>query len=293
MYKILLFYKYTRISDPKSLRDVQQRLCGKLGIKGRILVSKEGINGTVGGKKSSIKKYIEETSKIEGFSDIEWKMSESETIGFPKLRVLIRDEIVTLDLKRKGKDVKLKHKADYIEPNELLQMYEKGEDFIMIDARNEYESRIGKFKNAIVPDIDNFREFPSFVKKIESLKDKTIVTYCTGGIRCEKASAYLKEKGFRNVRQLHGGIHRYADTTGGKNFKGEMYVFDERVNIPVNKINPKNIAKCHHCNTQVSRYINCCNAECNLQLICCGPCDSKYSGGCSQACQENSRYSSI
>jgi len=183
--------------------------------------------------------------------------------AFPKLKVVVRDEIGTLGLKKTNKDVNIKNTAEYIEPDQLKNLYEKGEEFIIIDARNEYESRIGKFKNAIVPDINNFRDFPDFVKKIEHLKNKPIVTYCTGGIRCEKASAYLKEQGFKNVKQLHGGIHEYSDQTDGENFDGEMYVFDARVHMAVNYKNPKVISTCVHCENKITRYINCSNKICN------------------------------
>ncbi|MCA9390171.1 rhodanese-related sulfurtransferase [candidate division WWE3 bacterium] len=287
---VLLYYKYTDIEDPEDLKEKQKIICERLGITGRILIAEEGINGTVGGTFEALDQYMSETMCYPGLSDIEWKISEGNDQTFPKLRVVVRPEVVTLGLKERGKDVSLKHKAHYIEPDELLRLYESGEEFTIIDARNEYEGRIGKFKDAIVPDIDNFREFPEFVASIEHLKNKPVVTYCTGGIRCEKASSYLKEQGFTDVRQLHGGIHRYADTTGGKYFDGEMYVFDGRVHVPVNQVNPTVISECHHCGTKVARYVNCCNAKCNLQFICCESCETEYGSGCSRECQKNSRF---
>lgn len=290
MHKILLYYKYTTIDNPEHLQKQQKKLCKNLGIKGRILISDEGINGTVCGSKDAVNTYMTETEKYPGLEDIEWKISDGPEDAFPKLRVVVREEVVTLGLKEKGHDVSLENSAPYIEPEELMQLYENNEEFTIIDARNEYEGRIGKFHNALVPDIENFREFPEFVEKIEDLKDKPVVTYCTGGIRCEKASAYLREKGFKNVRQLHGGIHRYADKTGGKYFDGEMYVFDKRVHTPVNSVNPNVISECIHCNEKVARYINCCNAECNKQIIVCETCDKEYGGGCSRECQQKSRY---
>lgn len=290
MYKILLYYKYTHITDPEDLKQKQLELCKRLNIKGRILIAEEGLNGTVGGTPEALDQYMAETMVYPGLEDIEWKISDSKENAFPKLRVVVRPEVVTLGLEKFGKDVDLSHKANYIEPEDLLNMYESGEEFTIIDARNEYEGRIGKFRDAIIPDIDNFREFPEFVASIEHLKNKTVVTYCTGGIRCEKASAYLKEQGFEDVRQLHGGIHRYADKTGGKYFDGEMYVFDARVHTPVNSVNPTVISECHHCNEKVARYVNCCNAQCNKQFICCESCEKDFGGGCSGDCQQKSRY---
>lgn len=284
MHKILLYYKYTNIENPEDLQEKQKELCKRLDIKGRILVSPEGINGTVGGEQKSVEEYMKTTNEYPGLEDMEWKISEGPVNSFPKLRVVIREEIVTLGLKRKDMDVNLAHKAEYIEPEELKKMYERKEDFVIIDGRNEYEGRVGKFKNAIVPNIKAFREFPKFVKTIEHLKDKQIITYCTGGIRCEKASTYLKEQGFKKVKQLHGGIHRYSDLTGGENFEGEMYVFDNRVTTKVNHVNPTVIGNCHHCETKVSRFINCKNAECNQQIICCEKCEDSYKGCCSKKC---------
>lgn len=191
---VLLYYKYTDIEDPEDLKEKQKIICERLGITGRILIAEEGINGTVGGTFEALDQYMSETMCYPGLSDIEWKISEGNDQTFPKLRVVVRPEVVTLGLKERGKDVSLKHKAHYIEPDELLRLYESGEEFTIIDARNEYEGRIGKFKDAIVPDIDNFREFPEFVASIEHLKNKPVVTYCTGGIRCEKHQVTLKNR---------------------------------------------------------------------------------------------------
>ena len=290
MHKILLYYKYTPIEDPDDQKNKQKEICQRLNIKGRVLIAKEGLNGTVGGTAEALDQYMAETMCYPGLKDIEWKISDGAEDAFPKLRVVVRPEVVTLGLKKEGDDVDLSKKANYIEPEELLDLYESEEEFTIIDARNEYEGRIGKFRNALVPDIDNFREFPEFVASIEHLKNKPVVTYCTGGIRCEKASAYLKERGFEDVRQLHGGIHHYSDTTGGKYFDGEMYVFDGRVHTQVNRVNPTIISKCHHCGEKVARYVNCCNAECNLQFICCESCDKEYGSGCSRECQQKSRF---
>lgn len=290
MHTILLYYKYTNIENPEQLQKQQKKLCKELGIKGRILISEEGINGTVSGTPEATAEYMKTTNAYPGLEDMEWKISQGPEDAFPRLRVVVRDEIVTLGLKKDGKDVSLENSAEYIEPEELLTLYENNEDVVVIDARDEYEGRIGKFKNAIIPDIETFREFPRFVEEIKDLKDKPVVTYCTGGIRCEKASAYLKEQGFKNVRQLHGGIHRYSEKTGGKHFEGEMYVFDKRVHTPVNTVNPTIISECHHCGTKVARYINCCNAQCNRQFICCEQCDIEYGSGCSRECQQKTRF---
>jgi len=291
MFKILLYYKYTKIEDPQAFRDAQFVLCNKLSLKGRILISGEGINGTLAGLEAEVNEYVIETEKALG--KIEWKISYDEKQVFPRLRVVVRDEIVTLGLKRNEGDVNIEDKAQYIEPKELAKLFDSGEEFYVLDARNEYETRIGKFKNTIDLKINNFRDFPEAVKKIENMKDKKIVSICTGGVRCEKASAYLREQGFKNVQQLHCGIVTYGEETGGKDFQGTCYVFDDRIHVPVNNVNPEIISECEHCGVKIARYINCCNAQCNKQFICCEECDAKFEGGCSEECQKKSRFKKV
>ncbi len=283
--KILLYYKYVPLANVEELKVWQREMCQRLGIRGRILLSHEGINGTAAGTEESMDAYMEETMRRSEFADLEWKVSWADEQVFPKLRVVVRDEIVTLGLAKSGDDVAISSKADYIEPQELRDLYEKEEDFIIIDARNNYEAKIGKFKNALTPDIRNFRDFPAFVESITKYKDKNVVTYCTGGVRCEKASAYLREQGFANVRQLHGGIHEYGEKTGGKFFEGEMFVFDKRLHVPVNTENPTVVTECQYCASPISRYIDCSVVSCNSLFICCQSCQEEHHGACSEGCE--------
>jgi len=285
-YKILLYYKFVEIKDPSTFREEQFAFCKKHNINGRILISKEGINGTCSGLGEDIDKYMADIEARQEFIDIEWKISYSDEQVFPKLRVVVREEIVTFKT-----DIDISKAAKYIEPKELSKLYDKNEEFVIIDGRNEYEARIGKFKNALIPNINNFREFPEwFAKNRDKFKDKKVITYCTGGIRCEKLSAYLVEQGLEDVHQLHGGIFKYGEEAGGKDFEGLMYVFDNRIVVPVNSVNPEIISECFHCDKKVARFINCCNAECNKQFICCEDCNAEFEGGCSADCQLKSRF---
>ena len=291
-FKILLYYKYIPLQNPELIKNQQKELCERLGIKGRILISAEGINGTCAGEEKEILEYIQATTTIPEFADIEWKVSWAESQVFPRLRVVVRDEIVTLGVKKTGMDVSLQNKADYIQPEELKELYENNEDFVILDARNLYEAEIGKFKNALVPPIDNFRDFPEFVEKnLAPYKDKNVVTYCTGGVRCEKASAFLREKGFTHVRQLHGGVHDYAEKTGGKYFEGELFVFDKRLHVPVNTIDPTILTTCKFCEKPVTRYVDCIVPMCDEFLICCESCEKLNILACSLACEQ--RFSKI
>lgn len=278
VYKVLLYYKYVAIEDTESLRLRQRELCERLNLRGRIIIADEGINGTVAGIEKNVNEYMEETRKYAGLFDLEFKVSDADKQVFPRLRILVRDEIVTLGIKDAGQ------KAEYIEPDELLEMYEHKKDFVIIDARNLYEAEIGKFKNAVVAPINNFREFPKFVKKMAKYKNREVITYCTGGVRCEKASALLIQNGFKNVKQLHGGIHEYGEKVGGKYFDGEMFVFDDRLHVPVNKINPEVITKCIYCDQSIARYIDCSVKSCDSLFICCEECQINYNGTCSTGC---------
>ena len=284
-YKILLYYKYVTLDNPEAIKQWQKELCQKLDLKGRILVSTEGINGTLAGEEAQVNQYIEETATRDEFKDMEWKVSWADEQVFPKLRVVVRDEIVTLGIKKSGADVDINKKAHYIEPAELRSLYDSEKDFIIIDARNTYEATIGKFKNAVIPPIKNFRDFPEFVKTIADYKEKEVVTYCTGGVRCEKASAFLREQGFKNVRQLHGGIHEYGEQAGGKYFEGEMFVFDKRLHVPVNTENPSVVAQCQYCEKPITRFVDCHEHSCGVLFVACESCEEKHHGACSKECE--------
>src|SRR3989338_928986 len=200
------FYKYVKIENPLGLQQDQFDLCNSLNLKGRILLGEEGINGCVYGVKESIERYKKEIKKNPSFSDMEFKDTVAEKPAYGKLFVRIRKEIVNSSI-----DVDLNKTGKFLEPKEIKEMLDRNEDLIFVDMRNEYESNIGKFKNAIILPMRNFRELPEAVKEIENLKDKRIVAYCTGGIRCEKATAYLNEIGFKDVSQIKGGILKFGE----------------------------------------------------------------------------------
>ncbi len=230
MYKNVLFYSFTPIPDPIGFRDDQRIFTKELGLKGKILVSEEGINGNVSGPAEATEKYV--AFLQETFPGIDCKIGQTQEHNFSKMIVRYRKEIVTF-----GVPVSLENKAPYIEPEELKALLDSGEKLVLLDARNEYEASLGTFSGAIVPDTLRFKEFPRFVDEQLSVdKDAPIVTFCTGGIRCEKASAYLREKGFTNVRQLHGGIIRYGEVVGADHWEGKCFVYDERLALDMSAI---------------------------------------------------------
>lgn len=286
-YQVLLYYRYTRIDDPEAMRNEQFEFCRQHNLLGRILVAREGINGTVSGLKADTEAYMNYMKAHPVFQGIEFKIDPFERHTFNKLHVRVKPEIVHLGLGDRDVDPTVET-GKYIEPLEFREILRnKPEDVVILDARSRYEFEVGKFPDALTLDIENFRDLPRQLEAISHLKDKTVITYCTGGIKCEKASALLMKEGFTNVFQLHGGIVRYGHEAGGENFEGACYVFDQRVVAPVNRVNPKVIGKCALCEAPTERMINCANTQCNKHFLICGSCADTMEGCCSSECRSS------
>ncbi len=288
-YQILLFYCYADIKDPLGFKNTHHFFCIKNNIKGRIIISSEGINGTVSGKQKDCKKYMNELSNNKLFSEIDFKVEWSDLNAFNKINVRVKSEIVNSGLN--SKDL-LKNKGKYIEPKEFKSIIKNPpKDVTILDVRSNYEHKIGKFKNAVTLDIDNFRDFQSKISEIDDKIKKTdkVITYCTGGVKCEKASAFLKENGYENVYQLHGGIIKYGIEEGGENFDGKCYVFDERIVKDVNSINPIVIGKCYVTNQKTDRMVNCANILCNKHFPLSNKGAKIFNGCCSEDCLKNGK----
>ena len=220
-------YKFEPLENLDSLIPEFQNKCDELGLKGSVYLSPNGINFSIAGTKKNINTYIEFMEEDSRFRDIPLKKTFSETQPFRRMKVRLKKEIISL-----GRDDINPREltGDYISPRELFEMYETKEDVIVLDTRNEYETRVGLFENAVDLQLDTFRDFPSAIETLpEEYKDKQIVMYCTGGIRCEKASAVMMKAGFSDVKQLEGGVLDYFKETGGAYWNGDCFVFDERV----------------------------------------------------------------
>lgn len=282
-YYLLLYYCYTQIDDPDQFRDDQHLFCLENNMRGRIIIASEGLNGTVSGLKEDCEKYITYIKSDARFDKIEFKIEESHNHGFEKLHVRVKSEIVYSGFKHVNPNERT---GIHLEPSEFKVMKDD-EDVVILDCRSDYEYNLGKFKNAVTLDIHNFREIPEHIEELkEKYKDKKILTYCTGGIKCEKASAYLLEQGFENVYQLHGGIIKYGIEQGGEDFEGKCYVFDNRIGAEVNRVNPVVISECHICKTKSDRMVNCANSECNIHVPICEACGWELDGACSDECKE-------
>lgn len=275
-YTVLLYYKYILVPDPEAERAAQLALCRELGLKGRIIIGEEGINGTVAGTAEATQAYRQAMDQHPLFNSIAYKVDQSETLPFPRLRVRVRPEVVTLETQ-----VDMANTAPRLSPQEFDQMIQNP-DVVLFDARNNYESAIGRFKNAITPDIALFKELPEALEQYSDLKDKTVITYCTGGIRCEKASALMRENGFTKVYQLDGGIINYAQNHPDGAFEGDCFVFDDRMKVSF-RPDAEQLGTCISCGYSTNDYYNCSYKPCNeLILICsdCRPSTLTCSAGC-------------
>jgi UPF0176 protein len=267
LHKIILYYKFVPISDPQMTMRWQRELCRRLDLRGRIIISEHGINGTVGGRIENVKSYVHEMNLTPEFKDVEYKWSDGARDDFPKLSVKVRKELVTLEPEA---DFDVFDKGTPLRPEEWHAYLEQHPEAIIFDARNNYESQVGKFKGAITPDIKNFKDVKSELEKLP--KDQPVLTYCTGDIRCEYLSAYMKHKGFQDVYHLDGGIVKYGQTFGDKGYwEGKCYVFDRRMGVAFSA-DSKDIADCANCGTKTSRQENCVEPDCNLQFVVCDDC---------------------
>lgn len=275
MQKILLYYKFSSLSDPAAVKLWQKTLADSLNLRGRILVSKQGINGTVGGEIDDLKAYIKATKQHEAFADIVFKWSDGGREDFPRMSVKTRRELVGFQNSDEEFDVDRDGVIGggvHLSPKQVHELVEQyGNDVVFFDGRNAHEAAIGKFKNAVVPNTNTSRDFIAELEsdKYDDLKNKKIITYCTGGIRCEVISAMMKKRGFNDVYQIDGGIVKYGEAYGDDGlWEGSLRVFDNRMTVDFSD-HAKVIGECVHCAEPTNNFENCAYAQCNdLVLIC-------------------------
>ncbi len=282
----LSFYRYVKISEPQNLRDTLFTEWKELNVLGRTYLAQEGINAQISVPKENWKKFVEKLYAHKEFEDIPFKIAvEEKDYSFYRLTIKVKDKIVADGLNDEFFDPS--KVGTHLSAEEFNQFLEN-EDSIVIDVRNHYESEVGHFESAICPDADTFREELPMIEKIaKENSEKKILLYCTGGIRCEKTSAYLKHIGHEKVYQLKGGIIQYKKEIEEKGlkskFKGKNFVFDERMG---ERITNDIISKCHQCGEKCDDHTNCKNDACHLLFIQCKNCSEKYSGCCTPKCQE-------
>lgn len=284
MHQVLLFYKYVTVDDPQTLAERFRVLMKKYELLGRVIVAEEGVNATLEGLTENTERFIKELFEDSRLSDIAVKRSIGEGKSFRRLSVKVRDEIVSTKFDKGEVDPRAKT-ARKITPQELRFWYEKGKDFVVVDMRNDYEFQSGHFKNSVNPKLSASRDLPNALAKLEPLKNKTVLTVCTGGVRCEKMSAYLQAKGFNEVYQLENGIHGYMEKYPGRDFLGTLYTFDNRLVMDFGG-EREIIGKCRLCSGQTENYVNCANDECHLHFLLCEECLQGGREACSKKCEE-------
>lgn len=290
MQKIILYYKFTPIENPEMMRLWQRALCEKLNLKGRIIISKHGINGTLGGDIDDLKTYSKESKEFPGFKGTVYKWSDGGREDFPKLRIKVRPELVAFGV---PDEVKVDERGivgggKHLKPEEVNNLVkERGDDVIFFDGRNAYEAAVGKFENAVIPETRTSHDFIRAIEdpKYDAIKDKPIVTYCTGGIRCEILSALMKNRGFKEVYQIDGGIVKYGEKYKDDGlWEGSLYIFDDRMGMKFSD-KAKDIGTCIHCKGKTSNYENCANKACNDLVLICENCRTT-NDTCSTKCAD-------
>lgn len=278
MQKILLYYKFTPLADPEAVKLWQKTLCDAHNLRGRILVSHQGLNGTVGGDIEDLKAYVKATKSYPAFKGIVFKWSDGSREDFPRMSVKVRRELVGFqnsDSEFSVDEQGVVGGGKHIKPAQVNEMVDKyGDDVVFFDGRNAHEASIGKFKNAVVPNTNTSRDFIAELEsdKFDDIKDKKVITYCTGGIRCEVISAMMKKRGFKDVYQIDGGIVKYGEAYGDDGlWEGSLRVFDDRMTVNFSD-HTAVIGVCTHCQGKTSNFENCANTACNDLVLICESC---------------------
>lgn len=287
MYHVLLYYKITKIPNVEAEVKLHKEICKALQLTGRILLSPDGINGTVGGSKESIDLYRAYMNQHRVFKDIDFKESTSVVKPFPKMQIRAREEIITTEAIQK---IDWSLRAKHVDRDEFHKWLQRGEDMVLLDMRNDYEWEIGRFVGSVRPPMKYFRDLKDHLEwYVQEFKGKKIVTFCTGGIRCEPATAMLVAAGIdrENIYQLEGGIVKYGEKYGNEGFyEGKCFVFDDRVAVPINTLpTAPIIGNCLHCTVSCDHYRNCANKFCNKLFIACDSCNESFENTCTSDCE--------
>lgn len=275
--KIILFYLFTPLSDPAAVQLWQKSLCQQLGLRGRLIIAPHGINGTLGGPIDDVKTYVKTMRSYQPFRDIVYKWSNGGADDFPRLSVKLRDELVAF---KAADELRVDSGGvvgggKHLKPAQVHQLVaERGDEVVFFDGRNAHEAAIGKFKDAVVPDTNTTRDFIGELEsgKYDELKHRPVVTYCTGGIRCEVLSSLMINRGFKEVYQIDGGIVKYGEAYGDNGlWQGSLRVFDDRMTVDFSD-QAAVIGRCSHCGAATNNYENCILASCNDLVLICQAC---------------------
>ncbi len=284
-YLIVAYYLYTPVEDPHEEVRKHHAFLGARDVRSRIYISHEGINGEFSALREDAEAYMEWLKSDPHFAAVDFKVDEWHEHVMPRLTIKFRKQLVALDV---SPDMSLG--GTHVSAEEWRQMLQqRDEDTVLIDVRNDYESKVGHFEGAILPQLESFRQFPEYAAELKEKCDpkKTkVMMYCTGGIRCEIYSALLKENGFEQVYQLSGGVIRYGQDVGGEHWHGKLFVFDDRLSVPVGPEEQSEVISCcKYCSASTDSYYNCANMDCNELFLLCPSCAEKMRGCCSEECR--------
>jgi UPF0176 protein len=288
-FDVLAYYIFTAIEDPFLEVSRHQEFLRDKDITCRVYISEEGINGQMSASATDSEKYRQWLQSDTRFKDISFKVHTFSEHVFPRATVKYRKQLVAIDEK-----VDLSLTGDRVCPQQWRKMLEERDDkTLLLDVRNDYEWEIGHFEGAELPALSSFREFAGYARRLKEEKDPKetkVMMCCTGGIRCELFSALLKKEGFEKVYQLDGGIINYGLKEGAKHWQGKLFVFDDRLAVPISEEQEDEvISQCHHCKRPSDVYYNCSNMDCNALFLCCPSCAEQFAGCCSTACQSAPR----
>ncbi len=286
-YTVLAYYLFAKIADPSEEIRQHKEFLSQRDATGRIYISEEGINGQLSGLKHHAEEYISWMQEHPVFRDIVFKCDSWHENCFPRMTIKYRNQLVALDCQ-----VDVQQTARHISPKEWRDRLDEKEEKLLLDVRNDYEWDVGHFEGSERPQCKTFREFVAFTDRLVeegTPLDKPVMMCCTGGIRCELYSVVMKEKGFTNVVQLDGGIINYGQQEGNRHWKGKLFVFDDRLAVPISDEENEVVGECHFCHSRIDAIYNCANMDCNELFLCCPECLSEYKGCCSSRCGEAPR----
>jgi UPF0176 protein len=290
MYVVLAYYYFCSIEDPAALVEKHKAFFKKRDFKGRIYISKEGINGQASAPMAIAKEYMEWICQDPRFEKMTFKLNEGREHVFEKMTVKVKKRLVAFT-----KPIDLEKRGHHLSPQEWNKVLNSDQDYILIDVRNDYEYKIGHFVKAYNPNCNTTHQFAEFLKELKSKTDlnKKILMYCTGGIRCEYFSSHMVQEGFKDVNQLDGGVINYGNVVGGDGWLGKLFVFDDRMAVDISKIKSSPLAQCLYCKKPEDCYYNCANMDCNALFIACTQCYIEHKGCCASTCQDLPRTRSI
>lgn len=286
-YVVLAYYGFNPIKDPRAEILDHKLFFKNRDVTSRIYISEQGINGQMCAAHQDALDYMNWMQTKEHFKDIHFKLHSYHEHVFPRLTVKYRKQLVAID-----RDVDMSKTGEHVSPKKWKEMLNAQEKPLLIDVRNDYEWKIGHFEGAELPQCETFREFNQYaddLKQTVDIQKTPVMMYCTGGIRCELYSSILKEKGFEKVYQLDGGVINYGLEEGSDKWLGKLFVFDDRLAVPLSEENHTVIGQCHHCNCANDSYYNCANIDCNKLFLCCKECIKEFTGCCCTECQNSER----